>query len=213
MRVRNCQQQVEKINDGMGERTPGSKFTEGVAFIYEGQTERVFYQAIVEHYLSKHEGYRLIKEQDVMSKEYRIVISNNNETVVVKTFTVGTIIAHTRAAANWFRNNCRQRHKEIPWTTFLCYDTDSHTRDVSQFQEGDWKELRKAIQRNKRTSIIDLAASADIEDIIKHPWFLLIANTIILALFIQHKWFLFRFLFQCGKLLSFDLRNAFFRRR
>jgi len=54
---------------------------------------------------------------------------------------------------------------KINWVVFLCYDTDSHNRDISQFYEGDWSELRKSIENNSRTSIFDLAASADIEDI------------------------------------------------
>jgi len=85
--------------------------------------------------------------------------------VLVKTYTVGTIIAHTQAPANWFKNSCKLQHKHIDWTVFLCYDTDSHNNDISQFYEGDWKELRKSLYKNRRTSIIDLAASADIEDI------------------------------------------------
>ena len=141
-----------------------SDFAKGIAFIFEGQTESVFYQSILEHYLSKHKGYKITKEQDGVTKEFLQIISNDKQSII-KTFTVGAIIAHTQASANWFRNNCRQRYKQIEWTVFLCYDTDSHTRDVSQFQEGDWKELRKSLHRNKQTSVIDLAASADIEDI------------------------------------------------
>jgi len=143
-----------------------SEFARGVAFICEGQTERVFYHSMLEYYLSKHRDYRVIKELDRNLCEYQLVLENDLQSVLVKTFTVGTIIANTQAPANWFKNSCKQQHKQIDWTVFLCYDTDSHNKDVSQFQEGDWKELKKSIKKNKQTSIIDLAASADIEDII-----------------------------------------------
>jgi len=121
---------------------------------------------MLEYYLSKHKDYRVVKELDRSTNEFQLVLMNDSQAVLIKTFTVGTVIAHTQASVNWFKNNCKLQHKQLDWTVFLCYDTDSHNRDVSQFQEGDWKELKKSIKKNKRTSIIDLAASADIEDII-----------------------------------------------
>jgi hypothetical protein len=142
-----------------------SKFIRGVAFIYEGPTERVFYSSILEHYLSKHKDYGIEKMFDYNTNEYFFILSNGSRSIVVRTFTVGTVISHTRAPVSWFRNNCKQQHRNIDWTVFLCYDTDTHNKDVSQFQEGDWKDLKKSIRSNKRTSIIDLAASSDIEDI------------------------------------------------
>ena len=142
-----------------------SSFDRGVAFIFEGTTERVFYQSILEHYVSKHDGFTLTKEADSSNNDYRQILSNGNLNIIIKTFTVGTIIASTQVSANWFRNSCRQRYNQIDWTVFLCYDTDAHNKDISQFKEGDWKHLKNNIRRNKRTHIIDLAASADIEDI------------------------------------------------
>jgi len=143
-----------------------TEIVRGVAFICEGQTERVFYHSMLEYYLSKHGDYRVTKELDRYSNEFHLVLDNDFQAVLVKTYTVGTIIAHTQASANWFKNSCKHQHKQIDWTVFLCYDTDSHNNDISQFQEGDWKELKKSIKKNKRTTIIDMAASADIEDII-----------------------------------------------
>jgi hypothetical protein len=49
---------------------------------------------------------------------------------------------------------------------FLCYDTDSAEYDISKFYRDDWKILRKDLAKAKAEEIIDLAASADIEDII-----------------------------------------------
>jgi hypothetical protein len=120
---------------------------------------------MLEHYLTKHNEYYLEEEFDSKTNEYQLVLRKNQQSILIKTFTVGTIIAHTHAPVSWFKNNCKQQHKQIDWNVFLCYDTDSHNRDISQFYEGDWKELRRMINKNSRTKIIDLAASADIEDI------------------------------------------------
>lgn len=59
---------------------------------------------------------------------------------------------------------CSKKHK-IPWTVYLCYDTDSSSSNISKFYEGDWKILRQELENSKATTIVDLAASADIEDI------------------------------------------------
>lgn len=53
----------------------------------------------------------------------------------------------------------------MPWTVYLCYDTDSSNSNISKFYEGDWKILRQDLEKSKTTTIVDLAASADIEDI------------------------------------------------
>ena len=142
-----------------------NEFVRGIAFICEGQTERVFYYSMLEHYLSKHDDYKIIKELDKTTNEFQYILENDTQAILVKMFTVGTIIAHTQAPANWFKGSCKLQYKKMDWVVFLCYDTDTHNRDVSQFQEGDWKELKKTIMKNRRTSIIDLAAAADIEDV------------------------------------------------
>ena len=54
----------------------------------------------------------------------------------------------------------------MPWKVFLCYDTDSSEYDITKFYQDDWKLLRKDLIKAKTEEIIDLAASADIEDII-----------------------------------------------
>ena len=93
-------------------------------------------------------------------------MSNGTKSIVVKFHVAGGIItSDTLRAANWFKNACHNSYNKISWTVFLCYDTESHNYDVTQFHEGDWEALRKDIANNKDTLIIDLAASADIEDI------------------------------------------------
>lgn len=138
----------------------------GVAFIFEGATERVFYYAMLEYFCTKHEGVCMREEIDEITGDRQWVITDGIQSTLIKAYTVGTVIAHVQAGANWVRNHCAARYKQIDWTVFLCYDTDAYKYDVSQFHEGDWKYLRKAIERNARMkTIIDLAACADIEDI------------------------------------------------
>lgn len=79
-------------------------------------------------------------------------------------YVVGTVtqIIHS---GKWFKNRCAQRQK-IPWSVYLCYDTDSPRADISKFFEGDWKRLRDTLVKNHAKHIVDLAASADIEDVL-----------------------------------------------
>ncbi len=142
-----------------------SSFAAGVAFIYEGQTEKAFYSSIIEHYLHKHYGYSIEKQEETDPEDFRYTISNKERSIVLKEHIAGHGVAQaSHIPANWFRNNCYRRYGEIAWTVFLCYDTESHTYDITQFYEGDWAELRKSIEENDNTILIDLASSADIED-------------------------------------------------
>lgn len=79
---------------------------------------------------------------------------------------VGTI-TQIHNSANWFQNNCVQaKGKKIPWTVFLCYDTDSYNADVTKFYKGDWETFRKMINTQRGVKkIVDMAVDADIEDI------------------------------------------------
>ena len=67
-------------------------------------------------------------------------------------------------SGKWFANTCVKKFK-IPWQVFLCYDTDSPDKDISKFYEDDWKLLRDELKKAKAKDIVDLAASADIEDV------------------------------------------------
>lgn len=79
---------------------------------------------------------------------------------------VGTI-TQIKNSVHWFQNTCiHAKGKKIPWTVFLCYGTDSYNADITKFYEDDWKNFRKEISKGSRTvKIIDLAASAEIEDV------------------------------------------------
>jgi len=60
-----------------------SEFIRGIAFICEGQTERAFYHSILEHYLSKHVDYRIIREFDQSTNEYQLILTNESRAVLV----------------------------------------------------------------------------------------------------------------------------------
>lgn len=93
------------------------------------------------------------------------LLENAERKVLVRTNTVGTITQVTHSA-NWFNNMCASRYSsKMPWKVFLCYDTDSYDEDVSKFEVGDWEILKKALTRRENISVIDIAASADIEDV------------------------------------------------
>lgn len=141
-----------------------SCFEKGIAFILEGDTEKVFYAALLSHLCSKHDGMSFEKNTDPVSGEIFYTIGTAQQKVLIMFNMVGTISQITNSD-NWFEKRCYNRYKNLKWTVFLCYDTDDYTPNISKFYEGDWKELRKRISRHKSCSIVDLAAHADIEDI------------------------------------------------
>ncbi len=142
----------------------GDCFEKGVAFILEGDTEKVFYLTLLKHLCGKYNGISINKQTDNNSGEIFYTIGNAEHSVLIKFNVVGTISQITNSGS-WFEKRCYGQHKSLTWTVFLCYDTDNYTPNISKFYEDDWKELRKNISKRKSCSIIDLAAQADIEDI------------------------------------------------
>lgn len=139
-------------------------FEKGIAFVLEGDTEKVFYLALLNHLCEKHEGVFLEKQIDPNCGEIFYTIKNDSCKVLIMFNVVGAI-SQVVNSGSWFEKRCYGQHKNIDWTVFLCYDTDNYMPNISKFYEGDWKELRKAISKHRSCSIIDLAAQADIEDI------------------------------------------------
>lgn len=138
-------------------------YDKGIAFICEGDTERYFYISLLNFFCKKHADCE-ISELDVLSGPMYF-IKHNARRIIIRINTVGTItqIVHS---ANWFNNTCADRYpSKMPWDVFLCYDTDSHEKDISKFQSGDWKKLRQDLNRRNNIRVIDMAASADIEDV------------------------------------------------
>lgn len=140
------------------------KYTSGIALILEGDTEKIFYRVLIEHFVKKHDGAMFQKciDQDTGEIYYTLLYEQN--VVLIKFNVVGTVSQITNSG-EWFNNLCYGKHKQLNWTVFLCYDTDSYNNDITKFYDGDWAMLRKSIQRYKKCCVIDLAAQADIEDI------------------------------------------------
>lgn len=143
----------------------GETYSHGVAFIMEGDTEKVFYLMLLDHYCKKHQGARLDMQLDSTTGETHYILTRSDGSkVLIKLFVVETISQVTHSGT-WFVKKCYQAHKPLRWTVFLCYDTDSYLDNITKFHEGDWSELRKTLQKGRPNKIVDLAASADIEDI------------------------------------------------
>lgn len=140
------------------------RFEKGIAFILEGDTEKVFYLALLKHICQKYDGVTLNKHTDSNSGEIFYTLESSSIQVLIKFNVVGTI-SQISNSGNWFETRCYTQYKNLEWTIFLCYDTDNYVPNISKFYEDDWKELRKTISKRKSCSIIDLAAQADIEDI------------------------------------------------
>ncbi len=139
-------------------------FEKGIAFILEGDTEKVFYISLLKHLCEKYDGVVFQKQIDPNSGEIFYTLGNEERSVLIKFNVVGTISQITNSGSG-FEKRCYGQYKSLNWTIFLCYDTDNYTPNISKFYEDDWKELRKSISKRKSCSIIDLAAQADIEDI------------------------------------------------
>lgn len=139
-------------------------FEKGIAFILEGDTEKVFYLSLIKHICEKYDGISIQKQTDATSGEIFYTLGNAVHSILIKFNVVGTISQITNSGS-WFEKRCYGQYKSLTWTVFLCYDTDNYTPNISKFHEDDWKELRKSISKRKSCSIIDLAAQADIEDI------------------------------------------------
>ena len=138
-------------------------YTKGIAFIMEGATEKVFYRSFLQWLADNNEGCSFDKIDNLDIGEIAFEWKFGKESVLIKFNVVGTVtqIIHS---GKWFANTCAKKYK-IPWQVFLCYDTDSPDKDISKFYEDDWKLLRDELKKAKAKGIVDLTASADIEDV------------------------------------------------
>ena len=134
----------------------------GYAFILEGATEKEFYLALLQHICQKR-GAKLERVYNEDSPDISYHLTVGDSISIIKFHTVNTITQMPRAD-KWFSAQCVKKYdRQCQWYVFLCYDTDSYLDNISKFHQGDWSVLRKSIKEAKR--IIDLSASADIEDI------------------------------------------------
>ena len=139
-------------------------YKKGIAFIYEGDTEKYFYQEFLSH---KAKGMMECGFHTYYDNQQKEVVSHSlvqEEYRLIKHKPVGTITQMPNIA-EWIKNSCVINHPGIPWNVCLCYDTDSYKDDLSKFHEGDWKDLREKLLEYDIKDICDLAAKADIEDI------------------------------------------------
>lgn len=134
-----------------------------VVFVCEGETELYFYETLLSHLSYRNLAFEYCIRFDEQRNEYvhQMISSENIVFAVMKVVGTITQVVHI---AQWFS----QYKKELPadkWTVFLCYDTDSYKSEIAKFYEGDWDSLRSKLKANN-VQIIDLAASAMIEDIL-----------------------------------------------
>lgn len=137
-------------------------FKRGFAFILEGDTEKEFYYSFLEFLCRKH-GAILSRTVDKSDPDIIYEIQICDDIYLIKFNVVNTItqVPHT---GKWFNSQCAGKYGSgMNWYVFLCYDKDDYKEDISKFYEGDWAVLRRSLKSAKE--IIDVAAAADIEDI------------------------------------------------
>lgn len=138
----------------------GGKFAFGIAFVMEGVTEKVFYKTYARQVAMRLE---LSCQELIISDTPSLIIRGKSGSALLLFHSVGSVDQMPHAGS-WFLHVCVGGWPRIPWHVFLCYDTDGYNADVTKFHEGDWLQLRKAISSDA-SSIADLAAEADIEDL------------------------------------------------
>lgn len=134
--------------------------SKGLVFIVESDTEKVFYLEYLTWLCDKLE-YSI--EKDEVSQEDLHIINTSSGQVVVMFWSSNSVSNIVRGSI-WFKHACVEGYPNISWTVFLCYDTDEYDAPISKFHEGDWASLCYDIERDS-VSVVDMAAEADIEDI------------------------------------------------
>ena len=137
-------------------------YTKGIAFIMEGPTEKIFYKTFL-RWIAEKNNCTFLKGENLDKGDIYFEWDNGVEKLLIKFNVVGTVtqVSHS---GKWFLNKCSKEHK-MPWKVLLCYDTDNAEDDISKFYQDDWKLLRNDLKKARAEEIVDLAASADIEDI------------------------------------------------
>lgn len=138
------------------------EFTDGYAFILEGDTEKEFYLAFLEYLCNKHSAKmeRIIDED---SPDIIYLLRVGDTARLIK-FHVANAITQIPNAGRWFNTQCVNKYRpNHNWYVFLCYDMDCYKYEISKYFEGDWEYLRKALTKAKQ--VVDMCAAADIEDV------------------------------------------------
>ncbi|WP_165247318.1 hypothetical protein [Adlercreutzia sp. ZJ141] len=130
-------------------------YTKGLAFVVEGSTERVFYHEYLQWCCSNKPGTAI---EQLPNKDF--VIRAKDGDILIR-FNVKGSVSSVPNALNWVRSTCLST--DIPWIVVLCYDTDG---DVSlNLDTRAWRRFRQDLAK-MGLPVIDLAADADIEDVI-----------------------------------------------
>lgn len=133
----------------------------GVAFVGEGPTEEVFYRAYLFRRAAQL-GLGMKRRMGVTGVEYLCERVTGGSAVVM--FHGAGSITSIPKTLNWFREACVGERPGFGWSVFLCFDTDGHNDAITQYHQGDWLVLRQGLA-DMGASVFDLAAEADIEDI------------------------------------------------
>lgn len=142
-----------------------NQYDEGIAFILEGDTEKEFYLALLGFLCKKNGGILERQLTSGNSPDVMYSLKTPERSLLLKFNTVNTINQVPRSG-RWFITQCKDRHKDVdPWTVFLCYDLDNYKNEITKFYEGDWANLRTSLSK-KAKAVYDIAAAADIEDIL-----------------------------------------------
>lgn len=139
-------------------------FEQGIALIMEADTEYQFYEALLLHLAKKHPECTIEKLADPETFEQYYCINGPFGKRLVFLNAVGTI-TQIHNSISWFNSKYSNSKRKVSWIVFLCYDTDNYNADVTKFYEGDWKHLRGELSSRRVKQIVDLAASAEIEDV------------------------------------------------
>lgn len=130
-------------------------YARGFAFIVEGSTERVFYHEYLKWCCGNLPGCMM---DQLPNKDY--VIKTGQGDVLIK-FNVKGSVSSVPNAMNWVRCTC-STPSGFPWTVVLCYDTDGNAS--LNLDTRAWRRFREDLATMK-LPVIDLAADADIEDV------------------------------------------------
>ncbi len=132
------------------------------AFILEGDTEKEFYLTLLDFLCNKYSA-TFNRSVNATTMDIDYIISLGSQEILTKFHVVNTI-GQIPQSGRWFNAQCIKKYnRDYSWTVFLCYDTDGYKEEISKFYEGDWAILRSSLKR--ASNIFDIAASADIEDI------------------------------------------------
>ena len=139
-----------------------STYDKGIAFICEGDTEKTFYLTFLKYLCRKH-GATMERRAEKNSPDILYILELAGKNYLIK-FNVVSAISNMPKAGKWFEAECTKTYKCHRWYAFLCYDTDAYSDNISLFYKDDWINLRRTLEKYG-TIVVDLAAAADIEDI------------------------------------------------